>query len=172
MSVWLNRSTKAHDAAKQGDVKVLQAAVVQDATTLNQKDMIEATPLHYAVDASASSLECVQFLISHDEVKLDIADRKGYTPLIRAAMSVSDKSTEICQVLITASADVTMIDQQGMCPLHHAASKGQLRLLEELLRHPDAKEALTIKDKEGRTPHLVAEETTCNDKTALLALLR
>ncbi len=62
---------------------------------------------------------------------VDATDAQGWTPLMCSAW---DSHLEVCDTLIKAHANTTLVDQRGMTALSHAASRGQSAVVDRLLR--------------------------------------
>ena len=111
----------------------------------------QATPLYYAVLCGFRQL--VEHLIS--SYPGDVDARGGYyeTPLLAAFFQ---ENTDIALSLLRRGADVNVIDESGMSPLHRASQSGDTDTVRMLLEH-DA--AVDILNSFGDTSFMLASLT-------------
>ncbi|KAH9481869.1 Ankyrin repeat-containing protein C6C3.08 [Psilocybe cubensis] len=119
---------------------LLRSLLAEDPKLVNSVDADGRTPLHWA--ASSGSAELVQFLIDQ-KAEVDKVDGSGWSPLhiagkLHASFSfrlplicmchilVSAGNLGVVQELIGAGADVNRKNDNGLTPLHYAASKSRI----------------------------------------------
>ncbi|XP_060080735.1 serine/threonine-protein kinase TNNI3K-like [Ylistrum balloti] len=76
--------------------------------------------------------ECVQYLLDHDKVDVNLAGNSGATPLHIAAKC---GHAEITSALLESGAKVNVEDAVKFSPLHVACNFGQERVVELLISH-------------------------------------
>ena len=107
------------------------------------------TVLHNA--CKKGKLELVQHLVENYPDMLTIRDKAGRSPYLIAGFS---RSVELVKFLISKGCDVMNKDSKGRTVLHKACQERKLELAQYLVEnYPDM---LTIRDKGGRSPYLVA----------------
>jgi ankyrin repeat protein len=90
-----------------------------------------------------------------DAALLNLTDDWGYTPLHIAA---EENKTDICRLLLAASANIRIKDAFGNTALHHAASGGSLDVAELLVSR---KAPLDVRNDAGNTAlHLAASRVS------------
>ena len=107
------------------------------------------TVLHNA--CKEGKLELVQHLVENYPDMLTIRDKAGKTPYLATGFS---GSVELVKFLISRGCDVRDKDSEGWTVLHNACDKGKLELTQYFVEKYS--DLLTIRDKTGRSPHLVA----------------
>ena len=123
-------------------------------TQLGLKDVFEKdsdglTILHHA--CKEGKLQTVQHLIEYFPDLMKIRDKTGCSLLLISGLS---GSVELVKHLISKGCNVTDKDNDGRTVLHKACKEGKLELAQYLVEsYPDL---LAIRDKEGRSPFLVA----------------
>mmetsp|Transcript_60785 Transcript_60785/g.100969 ORF Transcript_60785/g.100969 Transcript_60785/m.100969 type:complete len:214 (-) Transcript_60785:323-964(-) len=176
--------TPAIQACMDVDYDKLVEAIEANPVELEQRDLSNSTPLHYAARSGTikpgdkpidKRVELAKYLISKG-AQIDVKDMHGDTPLTLASMSEpagSNKSVGMCKILLDAGADMTIVENNFfMSPLHWAANGGKLEILKELLKSKQAKECMTMKDKNGCTPLELAEKAKYNGKEAAAILTK
>ena len=102
--------------------------------------------------AAKGSEESIQLLLQQAAIDLDIPDKSGGTPLLRA----SDAGhTKCIRLLLDKGANVKHADEQGRTALSLAALKGH-KVVAKLLLKNDAE--INARDKRGNTPLALAAE--------------
>merc|ERR1712032_566007 len=147
-----------HDVCEMGDVSELARILEENPDMLEIGDLGKCTPLHICARAqtgketTAGRIECAKLLIAKG-ANIEALDMHGDSPLTHAAMcemNGSKESSGICKILVDAKADLTVQELNfRMTPLHWAAVGGKIQVIKELLKHPDAKEVQTIRDRNG-----------------------
>ncbi|MFP3030404.1 MAG: ankyrin repeat domain-containing protein, partial [Wolbachia sp.] len=146
-------------------------------TIINTKDSSDWTPLHYAVYYNA--LDVVKFLVNKG-ADISVKDKDSKTPLDLAAQendtSVAEflKQTELGKKLLAAvqdaglnevkdlinqKANINAKDMYGWTPLHFAASRNKLSVVEFLFNN---NANINAKDVYGNTPLHVAAQYSSN----------
>lgn len=98
----------------------------------NLKQANGDTPLHLACDGSIERSSLVEFLLSQPNIKLNIKDRNGDTPLLRAVRNGHLGETELILKAVVksdANALAEHVDAKGSNLLHIAASRDDVQLL-------------------------------------------
>ena len=113
------------------------------------KDSNGQTVLHNACDTG--NVELVQYLVENYSYMLTIRDKEGQTPYLVTGFS---GSVDLVKFLVSRGCDVTDKDSGGWTVFHYACQGGKLKLAQYLVeKYPDI---LTIRDKTGQSPYLVA----------------
>ncbi|KAJ2941478.1 hypothetical protein O0L34_g14525 [Tuta absoluta] len=121
--------TALHFAAARGYTECVEILLAEGAkaNTINYRGF---TALHLA--ARCSSLECVEVLLRDGNANPNAEDYDKRTPL-HAAISKSDKSCDIIDMLVSWGAEVNKKDSYGYSPLHLAAIDSLTHCVETLL---------------------------------------
>ncbi|UJR27290.1 hypothetical protein I4U23_008585 [Adineta vaga] len=123
----------------------LKAKIEADPECLKKKDRDGRTILHWACSSGAKDI--VQYLLEICNVRPDIPDELGWTPLM---IAVSTGHLDIVRMLLkTKRVDVEQSNSSGARPLHYACSKNFNEITQLLLEH-DADVNAT--DKYKQTP--------------------
>jgi len=119
----------AHDAARSGDVRMLEEALDHDERAVRLRDKLQRTPLHLAAWAGHAALVAV--LISRGaDVHAEAVD--GIRAIHFAAQNGHD---EAVKELLKARSKVNVRDTKKLnTPLHFAASKGHASTVAYLLK--------------------------------------
>ena len=119
--------TPLHDAAREGNTKVVQALLASGANPNTAGGARKSTPLHCA--AEEGHAEAVQTLLAGG-ADPNAEDDYKRTPLHRAA-GVGD--AEAVQMLLAGGADPNAEDDYKETPLHRAAGVGDAEAVQALL---------------------------------------
>ena len=111
---------------------------------------VHTTALSWA--AAEGSEESIQLLLKQAGTELDIPDKSGHTPLLRAADA---GHTKCIRMLLDKGANVKHADNEGRTALSLAAIKGH-KVVAKLLLKNDAE--INAQDKKGNTPLALAAE--------------
>jgi ankyrin repeat protein len=131
----LGIKTSLYLAASEGDTETVKAFLQEPNPELNvQCREDRATALHQA--AELGYLGVVQALLLHPEIKVNVADRDGWTPLIYA--SFRDHGDIVKALLQHREIDVNCADRSDrQTALIYAAEAGYRGIVKMLLQHPD-----------------------------------
>ena len=151
-----------YEAAKDGDVTLLELVAIQTPNQLNEPDKscYGRYPLHWA--AAMGQQSAVMLLLSQD-ASINQPDNSGYSPLYSAAQAGQQ---ETVQLLLEASALVDQANCQGRTPLLRAAAAGAVGTVKLLL---EAGAAVNSRDYLGWTP-LFASTRNGHEQTVRLLL--
>jgi ankyrin repeat protein len=96
----------------------------------------------------------VGILLSHHAINVNLADKDGMTPLLKAIQKRNERM--VTQLLGSANFPVNLPDNDGKTPLHVALLMHQDWLVRHLLQRPEI--VVTAQDKDGITPLHIAIE--------------
>lgn len=102
--------------------------------------------------AAEGSEESIDLLLKQPGIELDIPDKFGHTPLLRAADA---GHTKCVRMLLDKGASVKHADNKGMTALSLAAVQGHKVVAKLLLKN---KAEINAQDKKGNTPLALAAE--------------
>lgn len=132
-----------HEAVLEGDRAKALRLISEDATAVSRRDVLQNTPLHYAVLQDNAVL--VRLLLSKGS-EVNAKDWLKWTPLhIVCARS----NITVAQELLRAGADANATDKDYNRPLHVAACSGNVGVLQVLLQ---AGARLDVANLSGETP--------------------
>jgi ankyrin repeat protein len=127
--------------------------LIERGADVRAKNIYGNTPLHEA--AKVASISKIQRLIDCG-ADVEARNNKGSTPLL-FSLYAFDSPVEIViptvQCLLHNGASIVAADDEGMTPLHVAASRGEVQLIEELLNKGAQ---INAKTSRGETPLDVA----------------
>ncbi|XP_063715930.1 uncharacterized protein LOC134843662 [Symsagittifera roscoffensis] len=181
----VNGFTAIHYAAGYGHVQLLrsfqQFKLPLDSKAENEN---KATGLHMA--CCRGSIACVEFLLNAG-LAIESTDGGGCTPLIVTAKNghaplaiylinkganirhVDNEGdtvlhwaaytgqTDLVQLLLRYGLNPAQLDTFDQTPLHNACVKGSINCVRELLKQDDMTRVLEWRDKNGKTPKMLAE---------------
>ena len=124
---------------KVGDVKVLVRAGADVCVTDNEGNTC------LTIAAYCGHTETVRTLLCMPEVDVNHSNNSGRASLHRA---VSQKHSDVVEVLIDAGADIDAKDDRGSTPLHWACEGGELDIVKMLVK---AGAGVCEADDHGRT---------------------
>lgn len=143
-----------HQACRDGLIDIVRALQQRGVPTINTLDKEGLAPIHYA--ARYDHEEIVQLLIEGG-ADLDIfsgCESKFTTPLQIAARF---NSPATARLLVLNGVDVAKQSSYGQQALHYAARRGNLKVVQVLLR--EGKAEVNAKDNENSTPlHAASQE--------------
>ena len=146
---------------------------------LNLLDEKKNSALHYA--ARYSNLAIVNTLLDNPLVEVDKVGSDHMTPLHYAARygkneternitgrsPADDEGVLVVEALLAAGSDMNRPDQYKLCPLHHVAMRGNLRVVECLASKKGI--VLDVTDDQNTTPLQIA--ATYGNKEVVRILL-
>lgn len=127
------------------------AALLKAGASMEATDGCGQTALHFAVDYGDEAVEVVEKLIAGG-AKVDVANKFGGTPLVRAAQ---EGYVQVVQALLKGGASVELQDSDGNTALHWAAGSGHAAVVEKLR---DAGAKVDVARKDGETPYDLAKK--------------
>jgi len=135
----MDNTRPIHCAAISGNIQIAELLLARGAT-VNDQDENGATPLVFA--AGRRHLDMVRYLIEKG-ADVNITTSRGMTSIFFAG------TPEIAAIILENGGDVNARANDGITPLHGAASRGRLELVRFLLeRGADP----NIRSAEGYTP--------------------
>jgi len=180
-----NGFTPIHYAAGYGHVQLLrsfqQFELPMDMKAANEN---QATCLHMA--CCRGSIACVEFLLNAG-VPIETTDAGGCTPLIVTAKNghaplaiylinkganirhvdmegdtvlhwaAYTGQTDLVQLLLRFGLNPAQLDNFDQTPLHNACVKGSINTVREILKQDGMAQVLDWRDKNGKTPKMLAE---------------
>ncbi|XP_069486791.1 nuclear factor NF-kappa-B p105 subunit [Ambystoma mexicanum] len=134
------------DYAVTGDVKILLAvqrhlSAVQDE---NGDNVLHLAIIHLHSELVRNLLEVIAGCISDDIINMK--NDLYQTPL---HLAVITDQADIVENLLSAGADVTLLDRHGNSALHLAAKEGRAEILSILLRHGRIAEIINLPNGDG-----------------------
>ncbi len=112
-------------------------------------------PLHYAV---RGGFDCVKELSAHYK-DIDVKGQDGRTAL---SLAVEQRNLNIVQFLLEKGAKAHLADKNGNTPLHNAASTSCVDIVRVLINYL-TKDQINLKNKQGKTASMIAEEAGQNE---------
>ena len=158
--------------------------LIEAGASIESQNAFGNTPLHAAV--RAGRIEMVRLLLNHG-ADPNAINHRGSTPLHICAVLSSDNiesdddksllNLEIAKVLLSAKSRQTIVDSRdtnGYTPLHYAAQRGCIRMIQLLVDSGANLLAKTIVDEKGRggrTPYGMAKLSNKEKAMELLKIL-
>ena len=133
----------ASEHGREGAVRALLARGARQ----ELRNSYGGTALHMASSNGHSGV--IELLCAAPGVKVDAANNKGRTPLIRACLYGHESAV---RALLAQGARQELQGQHGETALHWAAKGGHAGVVELLCAAPGAALALALRDSEGNTP--------------------
>ena len=145
-----DKATALMWAAVKGSAKVLEILLEKQCSQVDTVDINGQTALHKCTQAG--HLLCVRVLIRHGS-EVNICDKERHTPLFLACATGHRDIVE--ELLLNGTAPhLDDKDTDGKCPIHYAAARDRIDIINILLKHNSSVDA---QDNEGCTPlHLSA----------------
>lgn len=122
--------TALHVASEFGRKMVVRALLERKADVNARRTNIiqnQEAPLHIAVDKNNMDIALLLLAAGAD---INVADGKGFTPLIQA---IYEKHLPLAEMLINKGADVTRRSKSGETALHPATYRGNLAIVKQLV---------------------------------------
>uniref|UniRef100_A0A7S1XWC5 Tyrosine specific protein phosphatases domain-containing protein n=1 Tax=Phaeomonas parva TaxID=124430 RepID=A0A7S1XWC5_9STRA len=118
-----------HVAAARGNIPVMKR-LIQEGTAFEARNRNMETPLLVAI--ATDHMGVMNFLLNR-RAKLSVMDKQGRSPIFLAVVS---RNVRILLRLLDMGADVHAREKQwGWTPLHFAANRNDLEIVEILLEH-------------------------------------
>src|SRR5690606_10363776 len=111
---------------------------------INSQDFSGSTALHLAIRYHKENVE--EFLLSLEDINVNIVDKKGRTPLHFACYEASLNSVKS---LLKLNIEINAIDNKGNSALHYACSKKCPEIIKILT---NAGADVNIENEDGETP--------------------
>ncbi len=145
--------TPLHFAADTNQTKVVKILLLNGANTETKDTVFLGMPLHFA--SLNGYLEVVELLVQSGARLEDKAEniKNGLTPLACAAMK---QRSIVVEYLLSKGANPKSQNDRNITPLHWAAIRGDLKIMELLVEKCDA--GLDLEDVDRRTPLDCAKE--------------
>ncbi len=140
--------TALHLAIKEHDLGLIDT-IIKAGADVNAQTKFQNTPLHAAIEAER--LDVITLLLKVPEIKLDLQNVNGNTPLHRVVQKNYKKGVE---ALLAKGAKINIGDDEDNTPLHFAAHLGYEEIVPMLLK---AKADIKAKNKHGNTPFDIAK---------------
>lgn len=121
------RQTATMLAAKRNNVQIIEL-LLNNGASLDSADINGATVLHYAVKHKSEQAALLLLPLLR---KPNIADRKGITPLMHAS---AQGLLSVVQALCEGGDYTSDVDQEGNTALHFATARGQVPVIEHLIK--------------------------------------
>ena len=147
-----NKKTPLFIAAQYGHTDIVEILIKAKAN-INKTNIDNITPLWKAVYLGHAAT--AQILINNKAAINKVPACGFYHNMTPLHMAAQEGYTEIVKALITAKADVNLLDIYGKSPLHKAAQYGHKAII-KLLLNKGAN--LNQRDKNGRTALDIAEQ--------------
>ncbi|KAI9671170.1 MAG: hypothetical protein M1817_003677 [Caeruleum heppii] len=144
-------------AAGQGDMAIVQLLLRHTDQSMNEA---ESGALRAA--AYCGKTDMVEFLLSRG-FDMEARDPWGNTPLL-ATCGADHPSAEVVSLLLKNGADIEAKNAEGQGPLHQAAWRSELPLIQTLLTN--GADVMTRNDK-GRTPLITYAENIWRNTNAV-----
>ena len=161
--------TPIHYAVRFGHVAVVKALLSQARVDVNIADNRGLTPLHHAIkdegDASRTT-EVLRLLLQRDDIKVNLRNRDGETPLMRAVTKRSESA--IKQLLDREDVDANATKHGKISPLSWAARQGWDTTAQQLLTRHD----INVNNKDARGRTALMEAAVSGNEAVMLMLLK
>lgn len=109
-------TTPLHLAVGEKQIDVTKLLLRRNGIDVNLADLFGNTALHFAVKDYKND-DIVDALLSIENIKVNLVNKKGETPL---NLAVRLGSVPMVRKLIRKEADVNIVDMKGNTPLHYA----------------------------------------------------
>ncbi len=149
-----------HEAAKNGDIEILEKLLNENPSLINSLDKDKNTPLHHSIDEG--KLEAAVLLINHG-ADVNAVNYKTETPLHLASY---DGNAAAVKLLLENNADVTLREMRDRTPLFLACNWGND--LETVRLLIDAGSDVNDKNSRGE---VILKNTLYYGKKAIIDLL-
>ena len=136
-------------ACQNGQKEVTRKLLTRDGVSINQKDNLGYTPLHYA--CKKGYFDIVKLLLDNG-AEVNIFSRKEITPLQLAA---ANGNKNVIKILIEAGAKIDAQDKAGKTALIHGIEAKKIEAVRYLV---ELGADITLADKKDKTPFYYANE--------------
>ncbi|THX84571.1 putative proteasome regulatory particle subunit [Aureobasidium pullulans] len=134
-----------HAACRDGQINLAESLLNANPKLAKLRDDDDRLPIHWA--ASYNRLPIVEILSERKDFDPDVQDGAGWTPLMIA--SSLKEADPLIDLLLSKSADPTLVTSTGATALHFAVSKSNLDTAKKLIAN---KASARVKDKRGQLP--------------------
>ncbi|KAL4905908.1 hypothetical protein BDW74DRAFT_14289 [Aspergillus multicolor] len=134
-----------HEAARDGQLSVVESLFNANPKLATTKDDDERLPIHWAV--AYNHLPVVELLVATKNFDPDVEDGSCWTPLMIASSLKNAEGDPIIDLLLRKGADVNVKSTTGQNALHFATSKANISTVRKLLEN---KCSARVKDKRGQ----------------------
>eukprot|EP00494_Astrolonche_serrata_P005700 UN05717 len=100
---------------------------------VNIQDSTGTAPLHTAAGSDSISLSILQLLLTFKKIDINIRNDKGKTALSLAVNRLKPNKEKIRLLLDHKDLNINSRDHRGMSTMMHAAKKGHVNIVQELL---------------------------------------
>uniref|UniRef100_A0A8D8YWX2 Ankyrin-1 n=1 Tax=Cacopsylla melanoneura TaxID=428564 RepID=A0A8D8YWX2_9HEMI len=151
--------TPLYIGVERGKMTIIEILMKQGAN-VNISDLHGKMPLHVAAEkGNEKIIECLLKNGALVDPKVTSNSQEGLTPLFLAVIKGSLRSVIL---LLNSGSNVNVSDKNGKMPIHVAAEKGYVEILECLLKHGSTVDPKIISDSQiGLTPLLLAVQKSC-----------
>ena len=133
---------------------------------MNAKDNISRTPLHCATENGR--VGCVEALLSHARINVNMQNKSGYTPL---HVAVENNQIDCMKALLEhKDIHINIQNVAGESALHIAVQSGLTEIVSMLLEHKDIN--ATLSDKSGSSTLDIAQSSTSQHRQEIINLLQ
>jgi len=149
-------------AAENGQQNCVEFLLSHDATLTPLNIGSENTALHAAAENHQTAM--ASFLIE----KGAHPDYQNYRKKTALMAAIESNDIEMVQLLINKSSNIRLKDLDGRTALHYAVFRGNPKITQAILSHPDAKALLSEKDIYGFTATTAAIDAGNDEQLKLL----
>jgi len=172
-NVGINRSSGSplYAAVQVNNLEMVKHILSQKSQSTDLLTPFLETPLHLA--AKYNFHECVEALLETMPSLIDLKYFESETAEFGTALHIAAKHRhlETCKILLKYNADLYITNNQGMTPLHMAASNPHEEIITIFLEQEKHFELINTPDKDGRTPLFVCTSANGPSSTDCMDIL-